>query len=169
MSYKKLYKSMKNKDNLENLVAKKLIKAKKTIGIAESCTGGLLSKRLTDIPGSSKYIKLNVITYSNESKNKLINVSKELMKKYGAVSHQVAGAMAIGIKKLANTDIGFSITGIAGPKGATKTKPVGLVYFGLAKGRKIKTIEMQFKSNFTRDKIRRLATQYALNWIRQET
>ena len=169
---KKLYESKdtkgKHKSSLEKLVAKKLTKTKKTIGIAESCTGGLLSKRLTDIPGSSKYIKLNVVTYSDNSKNKLLSVPQDILKKYGAVSAEVVGAMAVGIKKLANVDIGLSVTGIAGPTGGTKTKPIGLIYFGLANRNNVKTRKMLFGSNATRDEIRWLATQYALNWLKQE-
>ena len=155
-----------DEQSLEEIIAKELSSKKKTIAIAESCTGGLLSKRLTDISGSSKYIKLNAITYSNESKSKLLNVSKQLLNKHGAVSPQVAACMAKGIKSLANTDFGFSITGIAGPTGGSKTKPVGLVYFGLAKKNKVETRRVVFGSNSTRDEIRWLATQYALNWLR---
>lgn len=157
-----------DEQTLELLVAKKLISKKRTIALAESCTGGLLSKRLTDIKGSSKYIKLNAVTYSNESKNKILNVPEVLIKKHGAVSHQVASSMAIGIKRLANCDIGVSITGIAGPGGGTKDKPVGLVYIGIAKGNKVKTQKLQFGLNSSREEIRWLATQYALNWLRKE-
>ena len=158
-----------NDETLEELVAKKLISKKETLSVAESCTGGLLSKRLTDISGSSKYIKLNVTTYSNEAKNKLLGISNEVLKKHGAVSSQVAALMAKGIKKLSGCDIGISITGIAGPIGGSKEKPIGLVYFGLAIGNKIKTQEMLFGSNSSRDEIRFLATQFALNWLRKET
>ena len=158
----------RNKDSLEECIAKRLIKKKKTIGIAESCTGGLLSKRLTDIPGSSKYIKLNVVAYSDEAKNKLLNVPLETLKKYGAVSPQAAKLMARGIKKLAGTNIGFSITGIAGPAGGSKKKPVGLVYFGLSDQKKVTVKKVFFGSNSTRDEIRQLAAQFALNWIKKE-
>ena len=157
-----------NDETLEELLAKALIRKKKTISIAESCTGGFLSKRLTDIPGSSKYIKLNVTTYSNEAKNKLLGISNEVLKKHGAVSSQVAALMAKGIKKLSGCDVGISITGIAGPSGGSKEKPIGLVYFGLAKGNKIKTQKMLFGSNSSRDEVRFLATQFALNWLRKE-
>ena len=157
-----------NNETLEGLTADKLVKFKKTIAIAESCTGGLLSKRLTDIPGSSNYIKLNVITYSNEAKNKLLKIPNEILKKYGAVSPQVAALMAKNIKQLADTDFGISITGIAGPGGGSKAKSVGLVYFGFAKGNNIKIKKMQFGQNSTRDEIRFLATQFALNWLRKE-
>ena len=153
---------------LEETVAKKLISKKKTVATAESCTGGLLSKKLTDIPGSSKYIKLNVITYSNEAKKKLLGVPDETLKKYGAVSSQTAALMAKGIKKLSRCNIGISVTGIAGPSGGSKEKPIGLVYFGLAKGNKTKTKKMLFGSNLSRDKIRFLATRFALNWLKKE-
>ena len=165
-------------ETLESLLANKLKEKKKTIALAESCTGGFLSKRLTDIPGSSDYIKLNLVTYSNEAKNKLLNIPNETLKKYGAVSSQVAALMAKEIKKLSGCAIGFSITGIAGPGGGSppkagppvveKEKPIGLVYFGLIKGNKVKTQKVLFGTNSTRDEIRFLATQFALNWLRKE-
>lgn len=158
----------KDNETLEGLVAKKLILKKKSISLAESCTGGLLSKRLTDIPGSSKYLKFGIVSYSNESKIKLLNVKKEALKKYGAVSKETAYEMAKGVQKLGNTDIGVSITGIAGPKGGTKLKPVGLVYFGLALKNKTKTQKVLWGRNATRDEIRFLSTQFALNWLRKE-
>ena len=151
----------------EKRVAHLLLKYRKTLAIAESCTGGLLSKRLTDIPGSSKYTKLNLVTYSNEAKKQLLNISDEILTKYGAVSFQVAALMAKEIKKLSGCDIGISITGIAGPAGGSKEKPTGLVYFGLAKGSKVKTQKVLFGSNSSRDEIRFLATQFALNWLRK--
>ena len=155
-------------ETLEKLIAKKLTKRKQTIAIAESCTGGLLSKRLTDITGSSKYIKLNVVSYSYEAKTKILNVSKELLKKYGAVSSEVAKSMAIGIRNLTGCDYGLSITGIAGPGGSTKQKPVGLVYFGLATKNSVKTEKKLFGINSKRENIRWLSTQFALNWFRKE-
>ena len=155
-------------ETLEKLIAKKLTKRKQTIAIAESCTGGLLSKRLTDIPGSSKYTKLNVISYSNEAKTKILKVPQELIKKYGAISAEVAKSMAAGIRELSGCDYGMSTTGIAGPDGGTKEKPIGLVYFGLATKDTIKVKEKLFGSNLKRDEIRWLATQFALNWLRQE-
>lgn len=165
-------------ETLEGLVAKKLKEKRRTIALAESCTGGFLSKRLTDIPGSSDYIKLNLVTYSNEAKNKLLGVPEEILKKYGAVSLEVAALMAKGVKKISGCDIGFSVTGIAGPSGGSppkassslmeKEKPVGLVYFGFAKGNKVKTQKVLFGSNSTREEIRFLSTQFALNWIRKE-
>ncbi len=158
----------KNEETLPALVAKQLTLQKKTIALAESCTGGYLSKRLTDIPGSSNFIKLNVVTYSNRAKNEILKIPNNILEKYGAVSKQVATSMAIAIKELAKSDIGISITGIAGPGGGLKTKPVGLVYFGFALGKVVKTQRVLFGRNSTRDEIRWLATQYALNWIRKE-
>ena len=155
-------------ETLESLIAAKLIKSKRTLATAESCTGGLLSKRLTDISGSSKFFKLSVVTYSNDTKSKLLNVSEKTLEKYGAVSSQTASEMAKGIQKLAKSNIGFSITGIAGPKGGSKAKPVGLVYFGLAKGKSIKTKNVFFGKDRGRNEIRTLAAQYALNWLHQE-
>lgn len=157
-----------NDETLEELVAKKLLSKKETIAVAESCTGGLLSKRLTDISGSSKYVKLNLVTYSNEAKKKLLGVSDEVLKRYGAVSSKVAALMAKGVKKLSNCSIGVSVTGIAGPTGGSKEKPIGLVYFGLAKGNNIKTQKILFGSNSSRKEIKFLATQFALNWLRKE-
>lgn len=157
----------KEEATLEGLVAKKLIKGKKTLAIAESCTGGLLSKCLTDVPGSSKFIKLNIIAYSNEAKINVLEVPIKVIKNYGAVSSQTAAHMAAGIKKLAKSTYGFSITGIAGPSGGSKEKPVGLVYFGFVKGNKVKTKKVFFDSSSSRKTIRFLATQFALSWLKK--
>ena len=154
-------------ETLEGLAGKKLLLKKKTIALAESCTGGLLSKRLTDMPGSSKYLRFSIVSYSNESKIKLLNVKKETLKEYGAVSPQIAYEMARGVQRLGNSDIGFSITGIAGPNGGSKLKPVGLVYFGLALKNKVKIQKMFWGQDSTRDEIRFLSTQFALNWLRK--
>ena len=151
--------------SLENNLVKKLMARKKTLAVAESCTGGLLSKRLTDISGSSKIFKLGTITYSNESKTNLLGIKNKVIKDYGSVSKKAALNMAKGVKSLANTDIGFSITGIAGPTGGTKSKPVGLVYFGLSTNRKTITKKVLFGNYRTRGEIRFLATQFALMWL----
>src|SRR5581483_10970149 len=105
------------------------------ISLAESCTGGLVSKRLTDVAGSSSYIKLNVVTYANEAKEKVLGVSPQTLETHGAVSEQCAQEMCEGMRRLSNCDIAVSITGIAGPDGGTPEKPVGLVYVGLADGK----------------------------------
>lgn len=118
---------------LEDTIAKFLTRKEKTVAVAESCTGGLLSHRLTNIPGSSKYFKLGVIGYSNESKIAILKVSRKDLNDSGAVSQSVAIAMAKNIRRIAHTDFGLSITGIAGPSGATVKKPVGLVFICLAK------------------------------------
>jgi len=111
----------------------KLLKQKKFwVATAESCTAGLVAHMLTNIPGSSEYFKGSVVAYSNEVKTKVLGVKEETLKQYGAVSEQTAKEMASGVKKLLGVDIAVATTGIAGPGGATPTKPVGLVYIGLA-------------------------------------
>jgi len=117
---------------LERSLAKILIKKRKTVAVAESCTGGLIANRLTNIPGSSKYFKAGIIAYSNEAKVRQLKVPSRLIKQKGAVSKDVAISMAKNIRKIANSDFGLGITGIAGPTGATKTKPIGLVYIALS-------------------------------------
>ncbi|HUI28785.1 MAG TPA: competence/damage-inducible protein A [Candidatus Acidoferrales bacterium] len=117
---------------LEKVVGELLSGRKLTISVAESCTGGYISHRITNIPGSSAYFDRSVITYSNEAKVELLHVPVELIDKFGAVSEEVARAMAEGIRSTSKTDIGISVTGIAGPTGGTTGKPVGLVYIGLA-------------------------------------
>jgi len=117
--------------SLAEVVGEELARQGKTIAVAESCTGGLLAKLLTDHPGSSKYFTYGWITYSNEAKISELGVPAELIQQYGAVSEQVARAMAIGARKKAGTDYAISITGIAGPAGGTEQKPVGLVYISV--------------------------------------
>lgn len=117
---------------LLNKVSALLKKQNLTVATAESCTGGLIAHTLTNISGSSDYFDRGIVSYSNESKTELLGVSEDLLKKYGAVSEQVAKAMAEGIRKKSNVDIGLSTTGIAGPTGGTKEKPVGLVYIGIS-------------------------------------
>ena len=112
------------------LLHKKLIKKKLTISIAESCTGGLLAHNLTKLANSSKYFQIGFATYSNESKIKILKVNKDVIKKYGAVSKECCKAMVENLSKISKSRINISITGIAGPGGASKNKPVGLVYIG---------------------------------------
>ena len=110
-----------------------LLKQKKlTVATAESCTGGLIAHCLTNISGSSEFFERGIISYSNNAKIELLDISEEILKKYGAVSKQVAESMAIGIRFKSNVDIGISTTGIAGPTGGTKEKPVGLVFIGIS-------------------------------------
>ncbi len=139
-----------------------ILKSKRlTISTAESCTGGLLAKCLTDIPGSSSYFKIGVITYSNESKMKLLKVRASTLKKHGAVSEQTAIEMVKGLKRLANTDIGVSITGIAGPDGGSREKPVGTVFFGIRIKERVLVYKKVFKGN--RAKIRDLSVRFVIN------
>ena len=154
-------------EKLEEIVGKRLLKSGKTLAIAESCTGGLLANRITDIPGSSNYFKLGLITYSNESKNKLLGIPTQTIKKYGAVSKQAAGLMAKNVRILAGATYGIGITGIAGPGGGTNKKPVGLVYIALST--KTKTICKEFRFVGTRNLIKYKSTQGALNMLRQGT
>ena len=123
---------------------KKLIKTKTTISIAESCTGGLLSSKLTKLSGSSKYFKMGLITYSNNAKINILNVNKKVIDRYGAVSQECCRSMVENLSKLSKSKINVSITGVAGPKGGTKNKPVGLVFIGIKKGNKIFIIKNLF-------------------------
>ena len=116
---------------------KKLIKTKTTISIAESCTGGLLSSKLTKLSGSSKYFKMGLITYSNNAKINILKVKKNIIDNYGAVSQECCKSMVENLSKISNSKINISITGIAGPYGGTKEKPVGLVYIGVKNKNKI--------------------------------
>lgn len=116
---------------LEEELGKYLIENKLTISTAESCTGGLLSSKLTDVSGSSEYVKLNFVTYANEAKHKILGVSWDILNNFGAVSEECAEAMANGLYQATGCDIALCTTGIAGPTGGTKEKPVGLVYISM--------------------------------------
>ena len=131
---------------LSRNIIKKLRKKKLKISFAESCTGGLLSSAITTVSGSSKVFNLGLVTYSNQSKIKVLKVSKKIIRKYGAVSEQVCKAMAKNVSKIGKTNMSISITGIAGPSGGTKQKPVGLVYVGIKRGNKIKVNRYLFKN-----------------------
>jgi PncC family amidohydrolase len=130
-----------------NKVVKKLIKKKLTISTAESCTGGLLASSLTSIKGSSSIFNLGLVTYSNKSKVKVLRVPKDVIKKYGSVSEKVCLSMLKNLSKISKTRIALTITGIAGPGGGSKKKPVGLVFIGFKNGNKITIIK-----NFFQDK-----------------
>lgn len=137
-----------------------LIKNQKTIAVAESCTGGLLSELLTALPGSSQSFLLGVVTYSNQSKNTVLKIPIQTIMKYGAVSAIVAQKMARAIRKIAKTDFGIGITGIAGPTGATFGKPVGTVFIAIAA--KNKNICKKFIFKGTRSAIKKAAALKAL-------
>ena len=132
--------------NLVNKLVKKLIKKKLSISFAESCTGGMLSSTITSIDGSSKIFSLGLITYSNKSKIKILKVPKKIINKPGAVSEECCLSMVKNLSKISKTNISVSITGIAGPNGGTRLKPVGLVYIGIKKGNKIIIKENLFKN-----------------------
>lgn len=151
---------------MEQVVGSLLLKNHKTLAIAESCTGGLISDRITNIPGSSDYFQGGVIAYSNQLKIDLLGVSSENLKKYGAVSSIVAQQMAEGIREFANTDYGIGVTGIAGPTGATDEKPIGLVYIGLATEKESYAKEFRFVGD--RVSIKLWASQTALDLLRRE-
>ena len=131
---------------LNKNIVKKLAKKKLKISIAESCTGGKLWSVITSVSGSSKVFNLGLVTYSNESKIKFLKISKKIIKKYGAVSEQVCKAMATNISRITKTQMAVSVTGIAGPSGGNKKKPVGLVYIGIKKGNKITINKYLFKN-----------------------
>ena len=124
-----------------------LIKKKLTISFAESCTGGMVSSAITAISGSSKVFTLGLVIYSNKSKINVLKIPKNIIKKYGAVSEQVCLTMVKNISKISKTNISLAVTGIAGPSGGTKKKPVGLVYVGIKKGNKIRIKKYFFKKN----------------------
>tara|TARA_B100000787_G_scaffold76179_1_gene56082 strand:+ start:4669 stop:5139 length:471 start_codon:yes stop_codon:yes gene_type:complete len=132
--------------NLATKLVKKLIQKKLKISFAESCTGGMLSSTITSISGSSKIFNLGLVTYSNKVKIDILKVPKEIINKYGAVSKECCLSMVKNISKISKSNISISITGIAGPNGGTKLKPVGLVYIGIKKGNKIFVQKYLFKS-----------------------
>jgi nicotinamide-nucleotide amidase len=121
---------------LEKLIGDRLRERGWTLSIAESCTGGLICDRITDVSGSSDYFEGGMVTYSNESKAKYLGIPLDYIKRYGAVSPQVARKMAQGVRKVFNTTFGLSATGVAGPTGGTKRSPIGRVFIGFANGRR---------------------------------
>ena len=132
--------------NLSLKIVKLLTKKKLTVSFAESCTGGLLASSITSISGSSKVFNMGLVTYSNNAKVKLLKVPKKTITKYGAVSYETCLSMVKNLSKISKSNISISITGIAGPNGGTKEKPVGLVYIGLKKGSKIIIRKNLFKN-----------------------
>ena len=150
------------------LLAKKIVKIltkkKLKISFAESCTGGMVSSAITAISGSSKVFTLGLVIYSNKSKINVLKIPKNIIKKYGTVSEQVCLTMVKNISKITKTNICLSVTGIAGPDGGTKKKPVGLVYVGIKKGNKIKVKRYLFK-NKGRNYIQKTAVNKSLGLI----
>ncbi len=155
----------KNSENLESVVARLLTDRGLTLSIAESCTGGKIASRLTDIPGSSKFLERAVITYSYGAKVEMLNVNEDELYKNGAVSAETARQMAEGVRGIAGTDIGLASTGIMGPTGATETKPLGLVYIGICDGKSCAAREFRFGDDRLLNKTR--ASQAALEMVRR--
>ena len=143
-----------------NLLKKKKLK----ITFAESCTGGMLSSTITSVSGASKIFKLGLITYSNESKNTILKVPKKIIKKFGAVSIQCCLSMVNNLTRISKSDVAVSITGIAGPKGGTKSKPVGLVFIGIKKASKVSVYKCFFK-NKGRSYIQKATVRKSLDLI----
>ena len=149
---------------LSQKIVKLLRKKRLKISFAESCTGGLLSSTITSISGSSKVFTIGLVTYSNQSKINALKVPKKTIRKHGAVSYETCLSMVKNFYKISKTNISVSITGIAGPKGGTKKKPVGLVFIGIKKGNKTLIRKYLFK-NKNRNLIQRKAVSKALNLI----
>ncbi len=141
-----------------------LTKKKLKISFVESCTGGLLASTITSISGASKVFNLGLVTYSNQAKIKILKVNNNIIRKYGAVSHECCYAMVKNLSKISKANINVSITGIAGPKGGTKQKPVGLVYIGIKRGNKIQINKHLFKSK-KRSSIQKATVKKALDLI----
>ena len=149
---------------LSQKLVKLLHKKKLKVSFAESCTGGLLSSTITSISGSSKVFTLGLVTYSNQSKINILKVPKKIIMKHGAVSYETCLSMVKNLNKISKTNISVSVTGIAGPKGGTKQKPVGLVFIGIKKGNKTLVKKYLFK-NKKRSSIQRATVNKALNLI----
>ncbi|HEX2739728.1 MAG TPA: nicotinamide-nucleotide amidohydrolase family protein, partial [Rubrobacter sp.] len=154
-------------ETLEGAVGRLLKEREATLALAESCTGGLLAKRLTDMPGSSAYFIEGLVTYSNESKERLLGVSHELIIEHGAVSEPVARAMAEGARTTSGADYGLSVTGVAGPDGGTEDKPVGLVFVGISdqKGTFAEKLDLSAWAR-SRDSIRERSANRAFDLLR---
>tara|TARA_A100001011_G_C14062379_1_gene736683 strand:+ start:165 stop:632 length:468 start_codon:yes stop_codon:yes gene_type:complete len=150
--------------NLNKKVVSHLKRKKLKLAIAESCTGGMLSSAITSIDGASKIFTMGLVTYSNEAKISILKVPKKIIKKHGSVSIQCCLSMVNNLSKISKSKICVSITGIAGPKGGTKQKPIGLVYIGIKNGKKILVSKNQFK-NIGRSAIQKTTVKKALNLI----
>ncbi len=154
----------RDKQRLEDVVVGLLREKGLTLSVAESCTGGLLANRITNVPGSSDVLEMGIVSYSNQSKSKLLGVPEDMIAERGAVSEEVAASMAEGVRRVSGSDVSVGITGIAGPTGGTPTKPVGLVYMSLCIDGHTQTTRNQFPGG--REDVKQRATQVALNMIR---
>ena len=153
-------------ESLEQAVANLLVARRATISVAESCTGGMIAEHLTSISGSSRYFVGGAVVYSNDQKTAMADVPPTLIAQHGAVSKEVAAALAEGIRRRTNSTLGLSVTGIAGPTGGTEEKPVGLVFHGLADGANTEVVERRFIGD--RERIRRWAMRQALDMVRRK-
>lgn len=154
---------MSAKKRAEEIMLSIMRRAGQTLAVAESCTGGMIAQRITSVPGSSEYFKLGLVPYSNDAKKMMLKISPQVLRKFGAVSEQVAIAMAQRVRRLADADWGISVTGIAGPSGATLVKPIGLVYVAAAGPDGVICKRHFFKG--TRHNIRRKAADAALDLL----
>ena len=152
-------------EDLETVLGRMLAERNLTIAVAESCTGGLIAHRLTNVSGSSMYVERGVVTYSDASKSDLLSVPADFIRAHGAVSREVACSMADGIRRAARTDIGLSTTGIAGPTGGTPDKPVGTVWIGIADARG--TLALKFNLGEGRTRVKERASQAAMELVRR--
>jgi nicotinamide-nucleotide amidase len=155
-----------DKFTLAKAVVEHLVKAEKTLAVAESCTGGLIAAAITDIPGASKVFSGGAITYSNEVKAELLGIPECLIAQHGAVSAEVAAAMASAVAEKFGTDYGLSATGYAGPTGGTEADPVGTVYLGYHSPEGLWACRLQIEGG--RVQVRERAVEYALNWMRRK-
>jgi nicotinamide-nucleotide amidase len=152
-------------ESMEEIIGRQLRESGRTLAVAESCTAGMLGMHITRVPGSSSYFKGGILCYSNEAKTALCGVSAELLERHGAVSGEVAEALAQGVRRALNSSIGLSITGIAGPGGGSKEKPVGLVYIGVCDGMETRSRHRIMPGD--RESIRERSTYLALSWLRR--
>ena len=155
-----------NSQNLEESIVNLMKEKKLTLGVAESCSGGMLSARIINVPGVSDVYKAGFVTYANEAKHKLIGVSNATLEQFGAVSEETAREMVQGTLRAAESDYAVAITGIAGPDGGTDKKPVGLVYIACGNKDRITVKECKFNGN--RNKVRQSSVAYALRLLREE-
>jgi nicotinamide-nucleotide amidase len=150
---------------LARSIGKLLVKKQMTLALCESCTGGMLGAMITAVPGSSRFFVGGIIAYSDTTKKKIVGVKSATLKRFGAVSAEVAKEMASGVKTRMLSDVAIAITGIAGPSGGTKEKPVGLVYVGLAMKRRVRAFRFMFKGG--RQTVRKSACKQALVLLRK--
>jgi nicotinamide-nucleotide amidase len=152
-------------ESMEEVIGRQLRESGSTLAVAESCTSGMLGMHITRVPGSSDYFRGGVLCYSNEAKMELCGIPSELLQKHGAVSAEAAEALARGVRQALHSDIGLSITGIAGPGGGTPEKPVGLVYIGISDGQQTESRHRIMPGD--RESIRERSTYLALSWLRR--